>query len=179
MNDQIEKYTHIIHTLDIPKDVSFDDFRGLVLGNIVSVDSRLETLYVNNEGGRTVKTSNLRFRIGDLLEAILEKAANIISANPIAIILNVIQFIKEVLKFSDISVSKNDAKLLMALWLIGREKPENIWPTNEDVREFFKNEMTEEEVENSLENLKSLWSIKRMDDGQIQIVEEIEFPNSE
>jgi len=179
MNDHLEKYTQIMRTLDIPENVSFDDFKDLILGNIVSVNSRLEKLYVNKEGGYTVKAGNLQFRIGDLLETALEKIANIIGANPVAIILNVIQFIKEVLKLSNISITKNDSELLIALWLIGREKPVNVWPKNEELWEYLRNEMTEVEIENSLKNLEKLRCIKRMDDGQIQIVEEIEFPNSE
>lgn len=179
MNSQLEKYNQIIRSLEIPTSIPFDEFRDLILGNLVAVDSRLEKLYVYKDRGHTIKASNLQFRITDLLETILEKSANIIGANPIAVIVNVIQFVKEVLKLSNISITKDDAQILIALWLIQLEKPENVWVENEELREHLKNELTEMEIEKSLTSLEKLRCIKRTKDGQIQIAEEIEFPNSE
>jgi len=179
MNSQLEKYNQIISSLEIPESITFDDFRDLILGNMVAVNSRLEKLYVYKDRGRTIKASNLQFRITDLLETTLEKLANIIGGNPVAVILNVMQFVKDVLKLSDISIAKNDAQVLIALWLIQREKPENVWPEIDELMGHLKNEMTEMDLEKSLTNLEKLRCIERMNNGQIQIVEEIEFPNSE
>jgi hypothetical protein len=178
VNKDLEKYTSMVGSLRLPDESLSDQFQDLILCNIVYTDSKLEQLYVSQEGdSHTRKLSNLRFELDKLLETVLETAANIWKANPVAIVLNVLLFIKEVYKLSDMPVSKNDATVLIAIWLIQREKSQDTLPTNDDLRAYLKDDVSEKDLETSLEALTKFRCIKRTSDGEIRLIEEIEFPD--
>jgi hypothetical protein len=174
MEKYLEQYAATIDTMEMTEGVSPDQFKDLILDYIVNVNPDLETVTLRMEGeSHTSKLGNLQFRLKELIELIIETAADVGGGNPIALVWKTIQFIKKVKGLSTIPISKNDAKVLVAIWAVKLEKPSNLWPNNEEVREYLKKELTEEAVEASLNNLQELECINRT--SQIIIEEEIEF----
>ena len=174
MDNYLKQYVEVINRMDMPDNVSADQVQRLFLDHIEIVNPSLEAVTLRPEGGdsETSKLSNLRFRIKELLEEIIKLVANSWNANPVALIWNAIQFVREVKKLATIDISKNDAKVLYGLWVIKLEKPSDRWPTLEEIRNYLKNELTEEEVDVSLDNLRELGCIADEENGKYIFIKE-------
>lgn len=171
MENYRNDYVEIISRMELPKDVSLDQFEHL----IVEMDSSLETVTLRMEGeSDTTKLSNLRFRLKELVKLIIKTGADVWGGNPLVILLKSVEFIQEAKKLSKILLSKDDAKVLAAIWLVKLEKSSKLWPNNEEIRKYLEGNLTEDIIEMSLNKLEILGCIKREDD-QIKIEEEVRF----
>lgn len=173
MDDYLKQYVEIINRMEVPKNVTADQVQKLFFDHIEIVDPSLETVNLRPEGKKstTIKFGNLRFRIRELLEEIIKLVASSWSANPAAIIGNVILFLREVNKLATIDVT-NDARVLYVLWVIKSEKLSGGWPTLEEVYTYLKNELTEEEVDGSLDNLRKLECVADEENGKYIFIKE-------
>jgi hypothetical protein len=159
--------------MEMPENVSADQVQKLFFDHIEIVNPSLETVNLRPEGKRstTTKIGNLRFRIRELLEEILKLVSSSWSTHGLVIVVNVIQFVREVNKLATIDVT-NEAKVLYALWVIKSEKSSGEWPTIEEVRTYLKNELTEGAVDTLLDNLRQLDCVADEENGKYIFIKE-------
>lgn len=132
----------------------------------------------NNEGDVIVATSlkipNLRFNLWKLLYSVTEKGIAIIDAKgePFRTAFFIIAFLKDVFELSSTPITNQDATILVGIHVLNKTNSRRP-VTVDQVNNYFFGKFTENQILDSLENLKTIACIFISDDGIIEITESL------